>query len=84
MFEFSVEGSFLVVDHVISVQVTESLKGCELKCYLEDDCMSINIGPVGYGTYYYELNDSDHVLHLDNRKDVIYRSGVQVRISRFN
>ena len=46
--------------------------------------MSINIGPVGYGTYYYELNDSDHVLHLDNRKDVIYRSGVQVRISRFN
>ena len=46
--------------------------------------MSINIEPVGYGTYYYELNDSDHVLHLDNRKDVIYRSGVQVRISRFN
>ena len=46
--------------------------------------MSINIGPVGYGTYYYELNDSDHILHLDNRKDVIYRSGVQVRISRFN
>ena len=84
MFEFSVEGSFLVVDHVISVQVTESLKGCELNCYLEDDCMSINIGPVGCGTYYYELNDSDHVLHLDNRKDVIYRSGVQVRISRFN
>ena len=74
----------MVVDHVISVQVIESLKGCELKCYLEDDYMSINIVPVGYGTYYYELSDSDHVLHLDNRKDVIYRSGVQVRISRFN
>ena len=29
LFEFSVEGSSLVVDHVISVQVTESLKGCE-------------------------------------------------------
>ena len=74
----------MVVDLLISVQVTESLEGCELKCYLEDDYMSINIGPVGYGTYYCELNDSDHVLHLDNRKDVIYRSGVQVRISRFN
>ena len=74
----------MVVDLLISVQVAESLEGRELKCYLEDDCMSIKIGPVGYGKYYCELNDSDHVLYLDNRKDVIYRSGVQVRISRFN
>ena len=48
--------------------------------------MSINIEPKGDGTYYYELSDSDYVLHprdLENRKDVINRS-VQVRISRFN
>ena len=48
--------------------------------------MSINIEPKGDGTYYYELSDSDHVLHprdLENRKDVINRS-VQVRICRFN
>ena len=80
------EGSASVVDHVISVHVTESSEDCELKCYLEDDCMSINIEPKGDGTYYYELSDSDHVLHprdLENRKDVINRS-VQVRISRFN
>ena len=72
--------------HVISVHVTESSEDCELKCYLEDDCMSINIEPKGDGTYYYELSDSDHVLHprdLENRKDVINRS-VQVRICRFN
>ena len=76
----------MVVDHVISVHVTELSEDCELKCYLEDDCMSINIEPKGDGTYYYELSDSDHVLHprdLENRKDVINRS-VQVRISRFN
>ena len=66
--------------------MTESSEDCELKCYLEDDCMSINIEPKGDGTYYYELSDSDHVLHprdLENRKDVINRS-VQVRICRFN
>ncbi|XP_027052097.1 uncharacterized protein LOC113679340 isoform X2 [Pocillopora damicornis] len=73
----SVEGSALSVDHVISVHVTESPGDCELKCYLEDDCMSINTGPMGDGTYYCELNDSDHVLHprdLENRIGVIYRS----------
>ena len=76
----------MVVDHVISVHVTESSEDCELKCYLEDDCMSINIEPKSDGTYYYELSDSDYVFHprdLENRKDVITRS-VQVRISRFN
>ena len=84
LFEFSVEGSALVVDHVISVHVTESSEDYELN--LEDDCMSINIEPMGDGTYNYELSDSDHVLpsrDLENRKDVINRS-VQVRISRFN
>ena len=86
LFEFSVEGSALSVDHVISVHVTESSEDCELKCYLEDDCMSINTGPMGDGTYYCELSDSDHVLHprdLENRIGVIYRS-VKVRISRIN
>ena len=86
LFEFSVEGSALVVDRVISVHVTESSEDYELKCYLEDDCMSINIELMGDGTYNYELSDSDHVLpsrDLENRKDVINRS-VQVRISRFN
>ena len=86
LFEFSVEGSALSVDHVISVHVTESPGDCGLKCYLEDDCMSINTGPMGDGTYYCELSDSDHVLHprdLENRIGVIYRS-VKVRISRIN
>ena len=64
----------------------ESSEDYELKCYLEDDCKSINIEPMGDGTSNYELSDSDHVLpsrDLENRKDVINRS-VQVRISRFN
>ena len=68
------------------MHVTESPEDCELQCYLEDDCMSINIGVMGDKTYYCELSDSDHVVHprdLENQKDVIYRS-VQVRICRFN
>ena len=47
----------MVVDHVISVHTSED---CELKCYLEDGCMSINIEPKGDRTYNYELSDSDH------------------------
>ena len=59
------------------MHVTESPEDCELQCYLEDDCMSINIGIMGDETYYCELSDSDHVVHprdLENQKDVIYRS----------
>ena len=59
------EGSALVVDHVISVHVTESSEYCELKCYLEDDCMSINIEPKGDGTYYYELSDQTMLYILE-------------------
>ena len=55
----------LVVDHVISVHVTESSEYCELKCYLEDDCMSINIEPKGDGTYYYELSDQTMLYILE-------------------
>ena len=59
------------------MHVKESPEDCELQCYLEDDCMSINIGIMGDETYYCELSDSDHVVHprdLENQKDVIYRS----------
>ena len=55
------------------MHVTESPEDCELQCYLEDDCMSINIGIMGDETYYCELSDSDHVVHprdLENQKDV--------------
>ena len=56
------------------MHVKESPEDCELQCYLEDDCMSINIGIMGDETYYCELSDSDHVVHprdLENQKDVI-------------
>ena len=73
------EGSTSVVDHVISVHVTESSEDCELKCYLEDDCMSINIEPKGDGTYYYELSDSDHVLHPRDLTDQFISQSYYVR-----
>ena len=65
------------IDHVISFHTTESSEDCELKCYFENDCMSINIRALGDGTYYCELNDSDHVIHprdLENKTGIIYRS----------
>ena len=71
-----------LLNHTIMSHVTHSRDDCDLKCYLEDDCMSINFGPGTDGKYYCELSDSDHILHpedLQNREGFIYRP-VEVRL----
>ncbi|KAL9956971.1 hypothetical protein ACROYT_G038542 [Oculina patagonica] len=63
-------------DHVIKTYLTVSQDVCELKCYREDDCVSINFGPGDSGAYLCELSDSDHELHpedLKQRNGFIYR-----------
>ena len=77
MLEFkpSIVGSSLF-DHVIKTHLTVSQDVCELKCYIEDECMSINFGPGDSGAYLCELSDSDHELHpedLKKRDGFIYR-----------
>ncbi|PFX17832.1 hypothetical protein AWC38_SpisGene17811 [Stylophora pistillata] len=50
---------------------------CELRCYLEHDCVSINFGAENDGGNRCELSDSDHFVHpgdLKDREGFIYRS----------
>ena len=57
---------------------------CELKCYIEDKCMSINFGAGDNGAHLCELSDSDHDLHpedLKKRDGFIYRP-TKVRVNR--
>ena len=55
--------------HVIKYYASESKDDCELKCYMEDYCMSINFGLRSEeGKHVCELSDSDHELHPDALK----------------
>lgn len=68
---------------MVKSYVVKSQGDCELKCYLEDECMSINFGPEHSGTYLCELSDSDHGLHpkdLRHRDGFIYRA-TEVRLN---
>lgn len=74
MFDTTTEGRTLT-GHVVKSYVVRSQGDCELKCYLEDECMSINFGPEDRGTHLCELSDSDHDLHprdLTHRHSFIY------------
>jgi len=67
-FKPSIGGSSLI-GHVIKTLMTESKNHCELKCYMEDDCISINFGPsLKEGKYLCELSDSDHEIHPEDLK----------------
>ncbi|KAL9956969.1 hypothetical protein ACROYT_G038540 [Oculina patagonica] len=74
-FEPSIDGQSLF-NHVIETYLTVSQNDCELKCYMDNECMSINFGPGASGAYLCELSDSDHDLHPDDlqqRDGFIYR-----------
>ena len=82
-FKTRVEGSSLF-GHVVRSYLINSQDDCELKCYIEDKCMSINFGPGDNGAHLCELSDSDHDLHpedLKKRDGFIYRS-TEVRVNR--
>ena len=44
----------------LSVDIQDN---CRLKCYLESDCFSYNLGPLVNNKYICELSDSDHRKH---------------------
>ena len=77
MLEFKpvIEGSALF-GHVSKSYVVNSKDDCELKCFIEEECTSLNVGPGKSGAYLCELSDSDHDLHpedLKPRDGFIYR-----------
>lgn len=56
----------VLVGHVVKSYVVNSKDDCELKCYMEEDCMSINLGLDEGGRYLCELSNSDHELHPED------------------
>ena len=65
-----------MVVHVIkSVQVKSEI-GCESLCFADDDCMSVNLGPLQNNKHLCELSNSDHDIHpedLQHQRGFIYK-----------
>ncbi|KAL9961270.1 hypothetical protein ACROYT_G030179 [Oculina patagonica] len=64
-----------LINHTIKIVFVKSLDDCEYLCYLNDDCVSLNIknkDPVS-GTHECELNNSTHMEHdRDMMTDTVY------------
>ena len=67
--------------HVIRTESVADEGGCRVKCYLEPNCVSINVGPADDGHQMCELNDvtdeSPSHSALEERHGYIY-NGVEV------
>ncbi|KAK3750579.1 hypothetical protein QZH41_006286, partial [Actinostola sp. cb2023] len=70
-----------IEDHVFNGHVVNTfrvvvpgLEACQRKCYLNERCVSYNLGPVEGQIRTCELNDFDHVTFPD---DVIPRKGFE-------
>ena len=50
----------------------ETASACEVKCFLEADCVSYNLEPQQYGKLLCELSDSDDA---NNQQDLRYKEG---------
>ena len=69
------------VGHVIKSVLVKSETGCESFCFANDDCMSVNLGPLEGNKHLCELSSSDHNLHpgdLKPRSGFLYKP---VRVS---
>ena len=52
--------------HVITSFQVSRESACEVSCYLEENCVSWNLGPLQEGKHVCELSDSDHHIHPEN------------------
>ena len=68
--------------HVIRTEQVLNEGSCRLQCYLEPDCVSINIGPFKYGSHQCDLNDvtddKEFAVVLKKATGVTY-NGVEAR-----
>jgi len=67
-------------NHTIKTKLVSNLDACEYLCYLDDDCVSLNIKDNFNGTHTCELNNSTHMEHdADLVSDpVFYYRGAKV------
>ncbi|XP_022793012.1 neurogenic locus notch homolog protein 1-like [Stylophora pistillata] len=59
----------ILTNHVIRTDQVQDRDICELRCYLEPNCVSYNYGPGGGGTSTCELNDMTHLQVFDSFED---------------
>ena len=52
-----------LMNHTIKTLLVKSLDDCEYLCYLDDNCVSLNIKNNENGTHTCELNNSTHLEH---------------------
>lgn len=68
-----------VTGHLIRKEEVSTDGSCRVLCYIEPDCVSINIAPGKDGNYQCELNDAtEENIALVNKKNYIYLS-IEVR-----
>jgi len=69
--------------HVIRSEQVLNEGSCRLQCYLEPNCVSINVGPLKDGSHQCELNDvtddKEFAVVLTKRTDFTY-NGVEVGV----
>lgn len=67
--------------HVIRTEKATDDGSCRLECYLEPNCVSVNVGTYDEGNYICELNnatdESPTLSNLTNRKNYTYH-GIEV------
>ena len=67
--------------HVIRTEKVTDEKSCRVECYLEPNCVSVNVGPNDGGYHVCELNnatdESPTLSNLLNRKNYTYL-GIEV------
>ena len=66
-----------LIKHVIKSEQVVDKDVCEMKCYLEPNCVSYNYGPLGNGNFLCELSDKTHLQvpsdDLEAKDDYIYK-----------
>ena len=71
-----------LVNHWIKSMTVKDLDECEYRCYLDANCVSLNIKNKDHysGTHECELNNSTHLDHDRNLKDnhLYYHRGAEV------
>jgi len=63
-------------NHVIRSEAVSNEGSCRLYCYMEPNCVSINLGPLKRGTHKCELNnatdENQFITFLDNHPSYTY------------
>jgi len=65
--------SYTLLGHVFKRIEVTSPDVCEVNCFIEADCVSLNVGPLKDGKHWCELSDSDHIIHPEN---LVYGNGM--------